>query len=114
MGYTFAANNVVVIPLGDEVNNLVIPERDYRSFIVSVGSVSDELLFTVPADKTFVMTDIMSSGSSVVSVLRNGISTAVIKGGAISNLTSGIKFTSGSTLSVLTSSNVVTISGYLY
>ena len=115
VGFTVAATNkVVVIPLGSEVNNLVLPERDLRSFIASIQSTSQILLFTVPNSKTFVMTDILSSGTSAVSILKDSASIAVIKGGSIVNFTSGIKFSSGSELSVLTSSDVVTVSGYLY
>jgi hypothetical protein len=115
VGYTVAATNkVVIVPLGSEVNNLVLPERDLRSFVVSVGSVSQILLFTVPNNKTFVMTDILSSGTSAVSILKDSATIAVIKGGEIANFTSGIKFNSGSKLSTLTSSSVVTVSGYLY
>jgi hypothetical protein len=118
-----SADKVVVVPLGG--TNVYIDPRNIVSFYNSLGD-GIKVIFTVPADKHFVLTDIIGQGD--LSLFENNTRKLMTKLGFIAHdnrqypttitLSSGIVFAPGAEVGVSGSSyspyGDFTFSGYYY
>ena len=115
-----AAEKVVVVPLGG-TNVYIDPRNIVDAYgIVLKSSFTTVTLLTVPADKHFVMTDIVGEVGSPVTFYENKTRKLTLNSlgtegrGYTVTLSSGIVFAPDSEVKIRGDDAVVTISGYYY
>lgn len=115
----YAADKVVVVPLGGDTTNIIL---DPSTIVSAYGRIESSNVkanvYTVPVGKTFVLTDIICSGPTpnflriTVNVTQTVVDLPCTSPFAFS---SGIPIVSGSVIGYYGANNAAgTISGYLY